>query len=304
MSISSDHGGSRSLHAEHGGSGDAEVACEAEKDDYAEACTSSAPGSPSQQDTPPTAHEVPSMVRGGPAILQPVCAGVVRPVGIIDGSGLWTAAPAPFGLYNGSWPYGYNVGWSGPPPGTPSTPICPPAGTLVACQPGVGGLTAWSAPPNGLFCWGSTIIPGMPPGMAGPPWMAPGWGGGWSMPWGGPEAAAAAAAAAAASVSASVPVQAAGAPSTAFPSKLPIRPVLSKHPRDRLELERVESSLWVPKMARLDDPGNLQRSSVWTSVGAAVDSPVTSGINFKAFLPVVGDGKASVTSGDEKQVRS
>jgi hypothetical protein len=196
MSISSDHGGSRSLHAEHGGSGDAEVACEAEKDDYAEACTSSAPGSPSQQDTPPTAHEVPSMVRGGPAILQPVCAGVVRPVGIIDGSGLWTAAPAPFGLYNGSWPYGYNVGWSGPPPGTPSTPICPPAGTLVACQPGVGGLTAWSAPPNGLFCWGSTIIPGMPPGMAGPPWMAPGWGGGWSMPWGGPEAAAAAAAAA------------------------------------------------------------------------------------------------------------
>jgi hypothetical protein len=66
----------------------------------------------------------------------------------------------------------------------------------------------------------------------------------------------------------------------------------------------VESSLWVPKMARLDDPGNLQRSSVWTSVGAAVDSPVTSGINFKAFLPVVGDGKASVTSGDEKQVRS
>lgn len=307
MSISSDHGGSRSLRTEHGGSSEPDLACEAEKDESAEACTSSAPGSPSRQDTPPTAYEVHSMVRGPVTTLQPVCAGVVRPVGILDGSGLWTAAPTPFGLYNGSWPYGYNVGWSGPPPGTPGTPICPPGGTLVTCQPGVGGITAWSAPPNGLFCWGSTIIPGMPPGLAGPPWMAPGWGGGWSIPWG-PEAAAAAVA----SAPVSIPIPAAaGAPSTgsgtASPIKLPIRPVLSKHPRDRLELERVESSLWVPKMVRLDDPGNVTRSSVWTAVGAAenrLESSVTPGSNFKAFLPVVGDGKASVTSGDEKQVRS
>ena len=312
ISISSDYGGSRLLHTEHGGSSGPDSACEAEKD---EACTSSAPGSPYRQDTPPTSHEVPSMVRSTATTLQPVCAGVVRPVGILDGSGLWTAAPTPFSLYNGSWPYGYNVGWSGPPPGTPGTPICPPGGTLVTCQPGVGGITAWSTPPNGLFCWGSAIIPGMPPGLAGPPWMAPGWGGGWSIPWGA-EAAAAAAAAASASVSASAsaPVlthAAAGAPSTgsgtAFTSRLPIRPVLSKHPRDRLELERVESSLWVPKMVRLDDPKNVPRSSVWTAVGGAenrLESSVTSGSNFKAFLPLVEDGKASITSGDKKQVRS
>lgn len=306
MSISSDHGGSRLLNAEHGGSSEPELACEAEKDDCPEACTSSAPGFPSQRDTAPTAHEVQSMVRGPPTTLQPVCAGVVRPVGILDAS-VWTAAPTPFGLYNGSWPYGYNVGWSGPPPGTPGTPICPPGGTLVACQPGVGGITAWPAPTNGLWsgvCWGSTIIPGIPPGLAGPPWMTPGWGGGWSIPWGADAAAAAAAAASAPApiqVAAAVPTTGSG---TTFPSRLPIRPVLSKHPRDRLELERVESSLWVPKMVRLDDPGNVTRSSVWTAVGAEnrLES-VTSGSNFKAFLPV-GDNKASVTSGDMKQVRS
>lgn len=121
-----------------------------------------------------------------------------------------------------------------------------------------------------------------------------------SPPWGAATAEAAAAATAS--------MQAATPNGQNFPSRLPIRPVLSKHPRDRLELERVESSLWVPKMVRLDDPGNVPRSSVWTAVGAENRlEPVAPGSNFKAFLPVRGDNSnnnnkaSSVTSGDNKK---
>lgn len=296
-SISSDHGGSQLHNTEHGASCDPE----AEKEDCAEACTSSAPGYSSEMDgAAPTAQEVQSTIRVPAATtLQPVVPGVVRGLGVLDGS-VWTAAPAPFGLFNGSWPFGYNVGWSGPPPGTPGTPICPPGGALMACPPAVGGITTWPAPPNGLalptwpgVCWGSTLIPGMPPGLVGSPWMSPGWGGGWSMPWAGPPEAAAAASASMQAAAAAV------TPSTpSVSNRLPIRPVLSKHPRDRLELERVESSLWVPKMVRLEDPGSIPRSSVWTAVGAdnRLDAP---GSNFKAFLPVRNnnnDKAPSVTS--------
>ncbi|XP_024392475.1 uncharacterized protein [Physcomitrium patens] len=295
VNVSGDSG-NRLLKAEHGGGCEPVLAGEAEN--CAEACTSSLPGSP-QVDAALASQEVQSMLRGPPTTLIPVCGGIVRPVGILDGS-VWTAAPTPFGLFNGSWPYGYNVGWSGPAPGAPGAPTCPPGGTLVSCQPAV----AWSAPPNGLWsnvCWGSTLIPGMPAGLPGPSWMSPGWGAGWPMPWG-PDAAAAAAAAASASMQ--VPAVPMSGNVSPVQSRLPIRPVLNKHPRDRPELERVESSLWVPKMVKIDDAVNTPRSSVWTAVGAEnrVET-VASGSNFKAFLPV-GDNKVSITSGDRKQVKS
>ncbi|XP_024370809.1 uncharacterized protein [Physcomitrium patens] len=292
VNIASDSG-NRLLHAEHSDGCEPVLACEAEKDDCVEACTSSATGSPSRTNVTPPTQEAQSMLRGPPTTLIPVCGGVVRPVGILDGS-VWTAAPSPFGLFNGSWPYGYNVGWSGPAPGAPGPPICPPGGTLVSCQPAV----TWSSPPNGIWsgiCWGSTLIPGMPTGMPGPPWMSPGWGGGWPIPWGPDAAAAAAAASASASFqTASAPMSGSGFPPVQ--SRLPIRPVLNKHPRDRPDLDRVESSLWLPKMVKVDDSGSAPRSSVWTAVGAEnrVET-VVSGSNFKAFLPVA-DSKASDTS--------
>lgn len=103
---------------------------------------------------------------------------------------MWTKSNPQLGFFNGAWPYGYSIGWSGAGPihGTPA--MCSP-------HPASSGTTS---PPSGMCptpgnvwtgLWASGM-PGMPQGMAsmsgmsGVSAMPFGWNmcpGGWTLPW-------------------------------------------------------------------------------------------------------------------------
>ncbi len=186
---------------------------------------------------------------GGPRLLhpglQPDVGGSYRPMSIQDGCG----AGSPFGFYNGAWPYGFNVGWTGAVPTVSPGAVGP--GQLL---PG-NGITTWNPPPTGVWT-GAGVLPWASPipGMPGSPWVVPpGWGGGWTvpLPW--------AASATASTVNGSVQ------PTSRLPGMT--TPVLGKHPREQLEGRRVDGALWAPKTLRIDDPKEAAQSSVWNALG-------------------------------------
>ncbi|CAM6026821.1 unnamed protein product [Sphagnum balticum] len=177
--------------------------------------------------------------------LQPDVGGSYRPLSIRDGCG----AGSPFGFYNGAWPYGFNVGWTGAVPTVSPGAVGP--GQLL---PG-NGITTWNPPPTGVWT-GAGVLPwaSLIPGMPGSPWVVPpGWGGGWTvpLPW--------AASATASTVNGSVQ------PTSRLPGMT--TPVLGKHPREQLEGRRVDGALWAPKTLRTDDPKEAAQSSVWNALG-------------------------------------
>ncbi len=177
--------------------------------------------------------------------LQPDVGGSYRPMSIRDGHG----AGSPFGFYNGAWPYGFNVGWTGAVPTVSPGAIGP--GQLL---PG-NGIATWNPPPTGVWT-GAGVLPwaSLMPGMPGSPWVVPpGWGGGWTvpLPW--------AASGTASAVNGSVQ------PTSRLPGMT--MPVLGKHPREQLEGRRVDGALWGPKTLRIDDPKEAAQSSVWNALG-------------------------------------
>jgi hypothetical protein len=96
---------------------------------------------------------------------------------------VWTHPAASLGFFNGAWPYGYNVGWSGMGLMPSAASFCPPqapamgSGTPLSTQ-------IWSGPPGGV--WTGIWAPGMAqPGLAMSA-MPFGWNmqqSGWTMPW-------------------------------------------------------------------------------------------------------------------------
>ncbi|CAM6042637.1 unnamed protein product [Sphagnum compactum] len=79
----------------------------------------------------------------------------------------------PFSFYNGAWPYGFNVGWSGTVPAGSHGVVG--TGQLLSGN----GMATWNAPPNGIWT-GAGVLPwaSLLPGMPGSHWVVPpGWGG-------------------------------------------------------------------------------------------------------------------------------
>lgn len=97
------------------------------------------------------------------------------------GASVWTHPASSLGFFNGAWPYGYNVGWSGMGLMPSAASFCPPqsmgSGTPLSTQ-------LWSGPPGGV--WTGIWAAGMPqPGVAMST-MPFGWNmqqSGWTMPW-------------------------------------------------------------------------------------------------------------------------
>ncbi|CAK9882037.1 unnamed protein product [Sphagnum jensenii] len=266
--------------SQNGVSAIGEVPSEVEKKEVVDECASSL------SEPVSTATQEASANNGGPMPLhpnlQPEVGGLYRPMSMGDAGVLAAGGTgAPFGFYNGAWPYGFNVGWSGAVPAV--SPGVVGSGQLL---PG-NGMATWNPPPSGVWP-GAGVLPwGSPvPGMPGSPWVVPpGWGGGWTvpLPWATAAAAAAAAAQAAASTAGST-ASGSAPPSSKLPGST--TPALGKHPRERPEGRRVDGALWAPKTLRIDDPKEAARSSVWNALG--MPSPpesVLSGSMFKAFQP-------------------
>lgn len=99
-------------------------------------------------------------------------------------AGTWTHPAAPIGFFNGAWPYGYNVGWSGMGLLPSATSFCPPPRAPAMGSGTPVGMQMWSGPPGGV--WTGMWAVGMPqPGMAMSA-MPFGWNlqqSGWTMPW-------------------------------------------------------------------------------------------------------------------------
>ncbi|KAL2651738.1 hypothetical protein R1flu_019866 [Riccia fluitans] len=224
------------------------------------------------------------------------------------GPGAWSGsnsqAPgstgAPFGFYNGGWPYGYNVGvgWSGPPA------FCA-GGVSPAGTPG-GGVTG--PPPLGNIgaAWNGTTgsvwtgVPWPMPGLAwGPPWaMAP-----WAMATVGPGGVSMG------PMTQTVPMSsgpAAGIHTTSMPCGTSAAAAggsgspsssLGKHSRGGPQLRAAATcdgaggrgrmdgngGLWAPKSLRMADPEEAVRSSVWRILGVRSKPNMTTGGTFNAF---------------------
>jgi hypothetical protein len=265
--------------SQNGVSATGEVPSEVEKKEVVDECASSL------SEPVSTATQEASANNGGPMPLhpnlQPEVGGLYRPMSMGDAGVLAAGGTGgPFGFYNGAWPYGFNVGWSGAVPAV--SPGVVGSGQLL---PG-NGMATWNPPPSGVWP-GAGVLPwGSPvPGMPGSPWVVPpGWGGGWTVPLPWATAAAAAAAAQAAASTAASTASGSAPPSSKLPGST--TPALGKHPRERPEGRRVDGALWAPKTLRIDDPKEAARSSVWNALG--MPSPpesVLSGSMFKAFQP-------------------
>ncbi|CAK9235451.1 unnamed protein product [Sphagnum troendelagicum] len=265
--------------SQNGVSAIGEVPSEVEKKEVVDECASSL------SEPVSSATQEASANNGGPMPLhpnlQPEVGGLYRPMSMGDAGVLAAGGTgAPFGFYNGAWPYGFNVGWSGAVPAV--SPGVVGSGQLL---PG-NGMATWNPPPSGVWP-GAGVLPwGSPvPGMPGSPWVVPpGWGGGWTVPLPWATAAAAAAAAQAAASTAGSTASGSAPPSSKLPGST--TPALGKHPRERPEGRRVDGALWAPKTLRIDDPKEAARSSVWNALG--MPSPpesVLSGSMFKAFQP-------------------
>jgi hypothetical protein len=265
--------------SQNGVSAIGEVPSEVEKKEVVDECASSL------SEPVSSATQEASANNGGPMPLhpnlQPEVGGLYRPMSMGDAGVLAVGGTgAPFGFYNGAWPYGFNVGWSGAVPAV--SPGVVGSGQLL---PG-NGMATWNPPPSGVWP-GAGVLPwGSPvPGMPGSPWVVPpGWGGGWTVPLPWATAAAAAAAAQAAASTAGSTASGSAPPSSKLPGST--TPALGKHPRERPEGRRVDGALWAPKTLRIDDPKEAARSSVWNALG--MPSPpesVLSGSMFKAFQP-------------------
>ncbi len=255
---------------QNGVNGAGELPSEVEKKEVVDECASSLPeqDSTTTQEAANTAVPIPLH-----PILQPDVGGLYRPMAVGDAGVLAAGGTGgPFGFYNGAWPYGFNVGWSGTVPAGSHGVVG--TGQLLSGN----GMATWNAPPNGVWT-GAGVLPwaSFVPGMPGSPWVVPpGWGG-WTVPLPWPAAVAAAPAAA----------------STVNGSVLPIStlpgttiPVLGKHPRDQPEGRRVDGALWAPKSLRVDDPKEAAQSSVWNALGMPnPPESVVSGSRFKAFQP-------------------
>jgi len=265
--------------SQNGVSAIGEVPSDVEKKEVVDECASSL------SEPVSTATQEASANNGGPMPLhpnlQPEVGGLYRPMSMGDAGVLAAGGTgAPFGFYNGAWPYGFNVGWSGAVPAV--SPGVVGSGQLL---PG-NGMATWNPPPSGVWP-GAGVLPwGSPvPGMPGSPWVVPpGWGGGWTVPLPWATAAAAAAAAQAAASTAGSTASGSAPPSSKLPGST--TPALGKHPRERPEGRRVDGALWAPKTLRIDDPKEAARSSVWNALGmASPPESVLSGSMFKAFQP-------------------
>ncbi|KAG6547685.1 hypothetical protein Mapa_011135 [Marchantia paleacea] len=216
------------------------------------------------------------------------------------------AAGAPYGFYNGGWPYGYNVGWSAPPAfcaGGVAT-----AGTGMPGPPPPGNIAAWNG--AGGSVW--TGVPWPMPSLAwGPPWaMAP-----WAMSAGHGGASmgsitqtiSISSGAAAGMVTVPVPCSttaSGGGPASVAPPSSPSSS-LGKHSRGGPPVGapassataaagngaggggrgRMEGGLWAPKSLRMADPEEAMRSSVWRILGVGSRADMTTASTFKAFQP-------------------
>lgn len=192
--------------------------------------------------------------------LQPDSSGRFRSIPVADAGG-WTSGGTPFSFFNGAWPYGYSVGWSGVGPVPTGAAFCaPPQATLGTVPPAVNGLQ-WSAPPAGF--WTGVWAPGMPRAPSG--WNMPQ--GGWTMPWGS---------------AAAMSVQPAGVGRiNGVAPNVSSGDLLGK--REKPEGARVEGSLIVPKPMRVGNSEEVARSSVWTNLRANKPEGINSGGMFKVF---------------------
>jgi len=256
--------------SQNGVNGAGELPSEVEKKEIVDECASSLPeqDSTTTQEAANTAVPIPLH-----PILQPDVGGLYRPMAVGDAGVLAAGGTGgPFGFYNGAWPYGFNVGWSGTVPAGSHGVVG--TGQLLSGN----GMATWNTPPNGVWT-GAGVLPwtSLLPGMPGSPWVVPpGWGG-WTVPL--PWAAAVAGAPAAASTVNGCVLPISRLPSTTIP-------VLGKHPRDQPEGRRVDGALWAPKSLRVDDPKEAAQSSVWNALGMPnPPDSVVSGSMFKAFQP-------------------
>ncbi|CAK9214445.1 unnamed protein product [Sphagnum troendelagicum] len=256
--------------SQNGVNGAGELPSEVEKKEIVDECASSLPEQDltTTQEAANTAVPIPLH-----PILQPDVGGLYRPMAVGDAGVLAAGGTGgPFGFYNGAWPYGFNVGWSGTVPAGSHGVVG--TGQLLSGN----GMATWNTPSNGVWIeagvlpW-TSLLPGMP----GSPWVVPpGWGG-WTVPL--PWAAAVAGAPATASTVNGCVLPISRLPGTTIP-------VLGKHPRDQPEGRRIDGALWAPKSLRVDDPKEAAQSSVWNALGMPnPPDSVVSGSMFKAFQP-------------------
>ncbi|GAU14150.1 hypothetical protein TSUD_169760 [Trifolium subterraneum] len=139
--------------------------------------------------------------------------------------------------------------------------------------------TPWSFPWNQVQ-WSSSIPPPTfcPPGFSMPFYPATSyWGctvpGAWNLPW---------------------QAQPTSSPNGANPNSSPNSPTLGKHSREDNMLKlskdgrkesREEKCLWFPKTLRIDDSGEAEKSSLWTTLGIKNNNAdsISSGRLFNAF---------------------
>lgn len=201
------------------------------------------------------------------------------------------SATGSFGFFNGGWPYGYNVGWSG---------------GAALCTGGVAsvGNTLAPLPPANVAAWSGagagSMWTGMPWPMPGLSWSPAGWG---PPPWSiGPWAMGTAASGTSMAMSPATP---AGVVSgLATPISCPTvtaGPSLGKHAR-ALDGSIVDGTVWAPKSLRMADPEEAMRSSVWRILGVGSHSDLTSSSTFKAFQPKTEHKKT--TDGDQQIVQT